>query len=67
MICHGLVSVLHLNGSLEEVRDFHKDSTGYVVRCAVHFDKSQKSASGKPENLQVIFKFPSDKFLKCIW
>ncbi len=38
VICHGLVSELHLNGSLGEVIDFHDESDGHVVRCEVHFD-----------------------------
>ena len=30
VIWHRLVSALHLNGSLGEVRDLHKDSTGHT-------------------------------------
>ena len=58
VICHGLKSVLHMNGELGEVREVTTNGAG--IRLAVHFEKKGKmSALVKPENLRIVFELPS--------
>jgi len=60
VICHGLKSVLHLNGELGEVRHLKQDENGAGIRLAVDFEKKGKmSALVKPENLRIAFELPS--------
>ena len=55
VVCHGLVSALHLNGKLGEVKNFVNQPAG--TRLEVHFDdKSQKPVFVKPENLRIAFE-----------
>jgi hypothetical protein len=57
VICHGLISALHLNGELGEVRNWKQSGTG--IRMAVHFEKKGvRSALVKPENLMIAFELP---------
>jgi len=56
VICHGLVTALHLNRELGEMRNFQDTNTG--LRVEVYFEKKGvKSALVKPENLRV-FELP---------
>jgi hypothetical protein len=58
VICHGLKSVLHMNGELGEVREVTTNGAG--IRLAVQFEKKGKmSALVKPENLRIVFELPS--------
>ena len=60
VVCHGLVSALHLNGKLGEVKKFVNQPAG--TRLEVHFDdKSQKPVFVKPENLRIPFEL--DEFV----
>ena len=60
VVCHGLVSALHLNGKLGEVKKFVNQPAG--TRLEVHFDdKSQKPVFVKPENLRIAFEL--DEFV----
>jgi hypothetical protein len=60
VLCHGLVSALHLHGELGEVKDFKQDES--AIRLEVHFEKKKgvKSALVKPENLRIVFELPSN-------
>ena len=60
VVCHGLVSALHLNGKLGEVKNIVNQPAG--TRLEVHFDdKSQKPVFVKPENLRIAFEL--DEFV----
>jgi hypothetical protein len=57
VICYGLVSALHLNGELGEVRNVKRDVSG--LRLGVYFEKKGvRSALVKPENLRIAFELP---------
>lgn len=55
VVCHGLVSVPHLNGELGDVGE-HDDDT--EIRLAVHFELSRLGSWVKPENLCIVFELP---------
>ena len=58
-MCNGIVSPLHLNGELGEVRSYKQDGNG-KFQLEVCFEKRGKKAMVKPENLRIAFDLPSE-------
>jgi hypothetical protein len=59
VMCNGIVSPLHLNGELGEVRSYKQDGNG-KFQLEVCFEKRGKKAMVKPENLRIAFDLPSE-------